>query len=129
MVFTTPPHPQERRWPEIVRKVFCPKCLHQSGPLPGHHIANFACKLTGHWVFSTTSLLKTPSIQVHLEVITMMAVITPSGRFELCACPLVFTIPVKPSQRFIVEVLHNLDFWNASLNNVLSACAVEAEHE
>ena len=97
---------------------------------PVQHIADFAQQLAGQKIFSTIDLVKAyHQIPVHPDDIAKTAIITPFGLFEFPYMSFGLQNVAQTFQRFIDEVLRDLDFCYAYIDDVLVASASEEEHE
>jgi len=97
---------------------------------PVRHIADFAQQLVGQKVFSTVNLVKAyRQIPVHPDDIAKAAIITLFGLFEFPHMPFGLRNATQTFQRFIDEVLRDMDFCYAYIDDVLVASTSEEEHE
>ena len=97
---------------------------------PVRHIADFAHQLAGWKVFSTIDLVKAyHQISVHPDDIAKTAIITPFGLFEFPYMSFGLRNAAQTFQWFIDEVLRDLDFCYAYIDDVLVASTSEDEHE
>ena len=88
---------------------------------PVRHIADFAHQLAGRTIFSTIDLVKAHhQIPVHPDDIAKTAIITPFGLFEFPYMSFGLRNAEQTFQRFIDEVLRDLDFCYAYIDDVLS---------
>jgi hypothetical protein len=94
------------------------------------HIADFVHHLDGRKVFSTIYKVKAyHQIPVHLDNIAKTAIITPFGLFEFPYMSFGLRNATQTFQRFIDEVLKDLDFCYAYIDDVLVASTSKDEHE
>jgi len=97
---------------------------------PVRHIADFAHHLDGRNVFFTIDLVKAyHQIPVHSDDIAKTAIITPFGLFKFPYMPFGLRNAAQTFQRFIDEVLRDLYFCYAYIDDVLIASTSEDEHE
>ena len=88
---------------------------------PVRHIADFAHQLAGRKLFSTIDLVKTyHQIPVHPDDVVKTAIIMPFGLFEFPYMSFGLRIGAQIFQRFIDEVLSDVDFCYAYIDDVLS---------
>jgi len=94
------------------------------------HIADFAHHHDGRKFFSTIDLVKAyHKIPVHSDDIAKTAIITPFGLFEFSYMSFGLRNAAQTFQRFIDEVLRDLDFCYAYIDDVLVASTSGSEHE
>jgi hypothetical protein len=97
---------------------------------PVRHIADFSHQLAGRKVFSTIDLVKAYNqIPVNPEDVPKAAITTPFGLFEFPFMSFGLRNAAQTFQRFIDEVLRELDFCYAYIDDVLIASNSEVEHE
>ena len=95
---------------------------------PVWHIADFVHQFSGRKIFSTIDLVKAyHQIPVHPYDIAKTAISTPFGLFEFPYMSFGFRNAAQTFQRFIDEVLRDLDFCYAHIDDVLVASTSEDE--
>ena len=103
------------------------KTLADSYPLP--HIHDFTLSLADCTIFSRIDLIRAYNqILVAEEDIPKTAVITPFGLFEFVRMPMGLRNSAQTFQRFIDNILQDLPFAYAYLDDLLIASKSEAEH-
>lgn len=96
---------------------------------PVRHIADFNHNLAGSTVFSTLDLVKAyQQIPVHDDDISKTAITTPFGLFEFPYMSFGLRNAGQTFQRFIDEVVRNLDFCFAYIDDILVYSKNHAEH-
>ena len=94
------------------------------------HIADFTHQLAGRKVFSTIDLVKAyHQIPVHSDDVATTAITTPFGLFEFPYMSFGLRNVAQKIQRFIDEILRDVDFCYAYIDDVLVASTSEEEHE
>lgn len=97
-------------------------------PLP--HIQDFNSLLASKTIFSKIDLVRAfHQIPVNTEDIPKTAVITPFGLFEFLVLPFGLRNAAQTFQRFIHEVLRELNFCFAYLDDILVFSSSEQEHK
>ncbi|CAI2737064.1 unnamed protein product [Dicrocoelium dendriticum] len=96
-------------------------------PLP--HIHDFTANITGCTVFSHIDILRAyHHIPIHPDDVHKTAITTPFGLFEFLRMPFGLRNAAQTFQRFIDQVLHNLDFVFCYLDDILVASKTHDEH-
>jgi len=94
------------------------------------HIAEFAHHLVGRKLFSKIDSVKAyHQIPVYPDEVAKTAIVTPFGIFEFPYMSLGLRNAVQTFQRFIDDVLRDLDFCYAYIDDVLVTSTSEDEHE
>lgn len=97
-------------------------------PIP--HIEDFAQAFHQRKIFSTIDLVRVYNqIPVREEDIPKTAITTPFGLFEYLYMPFGLRNAAQTFQRFINEVLHDLDFCYAYIDDILIASTSKEEHK
>ena len=97
---------------------------------PVAHIADFNALLDGKTIFSKLDLIRAyHHIPVAEEDVEKTAVIIPFGLFKFLAMPFGLRNAAQTFQRFIRQVLQNLDFVYAYIDDILIASRNHAQHE
>ena len=97
---------------------------------PVRHIADFAQQLSGRKIFSMIDFVKAyHQIPVRPDNIAKTAIITPFGLFKFPYMSFGLRNAAQTLQRFISEVLRDLDFCYAYIDDVLVTSTLEEEHE
>lgn len=96
-------------------------------PVP--HIEDFAHLLRGMSVFSKLDLVRAYNqIRVAEEDIANIAITTPFGLFEFTYMTFGLRNAAQTFQRYMVEVLRNLNFCYVYIDDILIASSTEEEH-
>jgi hypothetical protein len=96
---------------------------------PVRHFADFAQQLAGRKIFSTIHSVKAyRHIPVHPNDIAKTAINTPIGLFEFPYMSFGVRNAAQTFQWFIDEILRDLDFCYAYIDDVLVASSSEDEH-
>lgn len=97
-------------------------------PVP--HIQDFAYQLAGKKVFSTIDLIKAyHQIPVHDADIPKTAITTPFGMFEFPYMAFGLRNAAQTFQRFIDEVLRDMDFCYGYIDDILVYSETETQHQ
>jgi len=97
---------------------------------PVRHIADFVQQLADQKIFSTIDLVKAyHQIPVHPDDIAKTAIVMPFGLFEFPYMSFGLQNAMQTFQRFIDEVLRDLDFCYAYTDDMLVASTSEGEHK
>jgi len=95
---------------------------------PVRHIHDFAKTLEDTKIYSTLDLVRAYQISVAIEDISKTAITTPFGMFEYPYMSFGLRNAAQTFQRFIDEVLRDLDFCYAYIDDILVASRSEEEH-
>ncbi|GBN88126.1 Transposon Ty3-I Gag-Pol polyprotein [Araneus ventricosus] len=96
-------------------------------PIP--HVHDLAHNLFNKKIFSTIDLVRAyHQIPVAAADVPKTAVITPFGLFEFLFMPFGLCNAVQTFQRFMYEIVGDLDYWFVYLDDVLIASTDESEH-